>query len=105
MEKNEVTLDLDEIKFPEIYWTDNDNVWIQPPVDIKHGDLVDVDGEGKYGFGQTFLGRYIGKGMGIVEFYNYATGITYHIGKVRSRGYNKNPRLISDENLLKFIKD
>lgn len=51
------------------------------------------------------LGRYIGKGMGVIELYNYVTGVSHHIGKVVSRGLDRNPRLISDEKLFEFIKD
>ncbi len=77
--------------------------WKQPPVKIKHGDLVDVDLKGF--LGDSFLGRYIGKGYGIVEFYNYATGVKHHIGKVVGRGLDRNPRLISDEELFNYIED
>lgn len=77
--------------------------WKQPPVKIKHGDLVDVTHE-DYPMG-TMLGRYIGDGYGVVELYNYATGITYVRGKVTGRGYNRNPRLISDEKLFEFISE
>jgi hypothetical protein len=82
------------------YWNEDDTVWKQPPTKIKHGDLVDVE----YGNGTVF-GRYIGKGMGVVEFYNYAVGVTHHIGKVRSRGLDRNPRLISDKDLFDYIDD
>lgn len=81
------------------YWTDDG--WKQPPVKIKHGDLVDVKCENY----PIMLGRYIGKGFGVVELYDYASGISHHVGKVMSRGINKNPRLISDKELLNFIKD
>lgn len=81
------------------YW--NSGEWKQPPVKIKHGDLVDVKCENY----SIMLGRYIGKGLGVVELHNYATGVSYHIGKVISRGLDRNPRLISDEKLLKFIED
>lgn len=81
------------------YWISGE--WKQPPVKIKHGDLVDVKCENY----PIMLGRYIGKGMGVVELYNYATGISYHIGKVISRGLDRNPRLISDEKLFEFIQD
>lgn len=82
------------------YWVGDE--WIQPPVKIKHGDLVEVKCEGYLG---ELLGRYIGKGYGVVELYNYSTGIKYVVGKVITRGFNRNPRLISDENLFEFIKD
>mgnify|MGYP001603978112 CR=1 FL=1 len=65
-----------------------------------HGDLVNIE----YG-NQTVLGRYIGKGLGVAEFWNYSTGISYHIGKVMNRGLDGNPRLISDEKLFEFIED
>jgi len=81
------------------YWISGE--WKQPPVKIKHGDLVDVKCENY----PIMLGRYIGKGMGVVELYNYASGISYHIGKVTSRGLDANPRLISDEKLFEFIQD
>lgn len=81
------------------YWRSGE--WKQPPVKIKHGDLVDVKCENY----PIMLGRYIGKGLGVVELYNYATGIHYHIGKVISRGLDRNPRLISDEKLFEFIED
>jgi hypothetical protein len=81
------------------YWKSGE--WKQPPVKIKHGDLVDVKCENY----PIMLGRYIGKGMGVVELYNYATGISYYIGKVISRGLDRNPRLISDEKLFEFIQD
>ena len=51
------------------------------------------------------LVRYIGKGLGVVELYNNATGVSYHIGKVKTRGLDRNPRLISDEKLFEFIND
>lgn len=82
------------------YWFENE--WIQPPVKIKHGDLVYIEAEG---YITTLLGRYIGKGYGVVELYNYATGIKYVVGKVVSRGSDNNPRLISDEKLFEFIND
>ena len=81
------------------YWSSGE--WKQPPVKIKHGDLVDVKCENY----PIMLGRYIGKGLGVVELYNYATGVSYHIGNVVSRGLDRNPRLISDENLFEFIND
>jgi len=81
------------------YW--NSGEWKQPPVKIKHGDLVDVQCENF----PIMLGRYIGKGMGVVELYNYHTGIEYVIGKVTMRGLDRNPRLVSDEKLFEFIQD
>ena len=81
------------------YWSSGE--WKQPPVKIKHGDLVDV----KVDNYPIMLGRYIGKGLGVVELYNYHKGISYHIGKVTTRGLNQNPRLISDEKLFEFIED
>lgn len=81
------------------YWSSGE--WKQPPVKIKHGDLVDIKCENY----PIMLGRYIGKGLGVVELYNYHTGISYHIGKVKTRGLNRNPRLISDEKLFEFIED
>ena len=85
------------------YWNKKQTKWKQPPVKIKHGDLVDVDL--KDFMGERFLGRYIGKGYGVVEFYNYATGVKHHIGKVVGRGLDRNPRLISDEELFNRIED
>ena len=85
------------------YWNKKQTKWKQPPVKIKHGDLVDVELEDFTS--KSFLGRYIGKGYGVVEFYNYATGVKHHIGKVVSRGLDRNPRLISDDELLKIIED
>ena len=82
------------------YWNEKQTKWKQPPVKIKHGDLVDIE----YGT-QTVLGKYIGKGLGVAEFYNYSTGIKHHIGKVISRGLDRNPRLISDVELFKYIED
>jgi hypothetical protein len=81
------------------YWVSNE--WKQPHVEIKHGDLVNVQCDNY----PIMLGRYIGKGLGVVELYNYARGVSYHIGKVVSRGLDKNPRLISDEKLFEFIED
>lgn len=95
MEKNENKWTL----IDNDYWKSGE--WKQPPVLIKHGDLVDIKCENY----PIMLGRYIGKGMGVVELYNYSTGTSYHIGKVVSRGSDRNPRLISDEKLFEFIKD
>lgn len=81
------------------FWSSGE--WKQPPVKIKHGDLVDV----KVDNYPMMLGRYIGKGYGVVELYNYHSGIEYVIGKVTTRGLNRNPRLISDEKLFEFIQD
>jgi hypothetical protein len=81
------------------YWVSGE--WKQPPVKIKHGDLVDV----KVDNYPIMLGRYIGKGLGVVELYNYHKGISYHIGKVTTRGLDKRPRLVSDEKLFEFIED
>lgn len=82
------------------YW--NSGEWKQPPVRIRHGDFVDIEHENYSG---TMLGRYIGKGYGVVELSNYSTGIKYVIGKVVSRGLDRNPGLISDEKLFEFIID
>ena len=76
--------------------------WIQPPVPIKHGDMVEVECDN---YSSTLVGRYIGKGCGIVELYDYTKGTHYVIGHVVGRGLNKNPRLISDEKLLQYIKE
>ena len=84
----------------DYYWVGDE--WIQPPVRIQHGDLVDITAENYLG---TMLGRYIGKGYGVVELYNYATGIKYVIGKVHSRGIDRNPRLVPYEKLLELIFD
>lgn len=81
------------------YWRSGQ--WKQPAVKIKHGDLVDVKCDNY----PIMLGRYIGKGMGVVELYNYANGTSYHIGKVVSRGFDGNPKLVSDEKLFEFIQD
>ena len=96
MEKNKENILIDND-----YWINGK--WKQPPVKITHGDLVDVICEG-YGC-LPLLGRYIGKGYGVVELNNYITGTTHIIGKVIGRGLDRNPRLISDENLFAFIKD
>ena len=88
-------------EFPLSYWNEDETVWVQPPVKINHGDLVDI----KYVGRQTILGRYIGKGLGVAELFHYAKGLTYHTGKVTNRSLDGNPRLISDENLLKYIED
>ena len=79
--QNSLTLDC--------YWIDDK--WIQPPVRIKHGDLVEITADGYF---STMTGRYIGKGYGIVELYDYSKGVTNVIGKVVSRGIDHNPRLI-----------
>jgi len=83
-----------------IYWNEDETEWKQPPVPIKHGDLVDVRIDT-----DVYLGRYIGKGIGVVTFHNYSTGQSYHIGKVVGRGLDKNPRLVTDEELFNFIED
>lgn len=82
--------------FDSSYWVGNE--WVQPPVRIKHGDLVDIT----YGSNDwtTVTGRYIGKGMG-VAFINGE----YYINKVKNRGLDKNPTLVSDQELFNFIKD
>ena len=41
-------------------WNKKRTKWRQPPVPIKHGDVVDIEYEP---LGTTLLGRYIGKGM------------------------------------------
>jgi hypothetical protein len=84
----------------DCYWVGDE--WIQPPTRIKHGDLVNIEHEE---YLPTMLGRYIGKGYGVVELYNYATGTKHVVGKVVSRGLDMNPRLISDKKLFEFIKD
>ena len=89
----------ENVLFDNDYWKSGE--WVQPPVKIKHGDLVDVDCENY----PIMLGRYIGKGFGVVELYNYSTGISCHVGKVVSRGLDRNPRLVSDEKLFEFIQD
>jgi len=76
--------------------------WVQPPVPIKHGDVVEVECDN---YSSTLVGRYIGKGCGIVELYDYTKGTHYVTGHVVGRGINKNPRLISDEKLLQYIKE
>ena len=76
--------------------------WVQPPVPIKHGDVVEVECDN---YSSTLVGRYIGKGYGIVELYDYTKGTHYVTGHVVGRGINKNPRLISDEKLLQYIKE
>jgi hypothetical protein len=97
--ETDVEKDFQSILIPDSYWVGN--TWIQPPVKIEHGDLVDV-GCDNY---PTMLGRYIGKGYGVVELYDYSSGIKHVIGKVLSRGLDRNPRLISDEKLLEFVED
>ena len=87
----------------DTYWNEDFTIWKQPPVKIKHGDLVDVRIDTK-GIGE-YLGRYIGKGKGVVVFHDYSTGDSYHIGNVISRGLDKNPKLVSDEELFNFIVD
>ena len=82
------------------YWFDG--VWRKPPVEINHGDLVDVKVDGYLG---VMLGRYIGKGYGVVKLPNTSFHAKYIVGKVCSRGISKNPPLISDKELLKLIKD
>jgi len=82
------------------YWSRGK--WKQPPVKIKHGDLVYITHKD---YIVSMLGRYIGDGYGVVELYDYSTGIKHVVGKVEGRGMNKNPRLISDEKLFEFIND
>jgi hypothetical protein len=50
----------DEMLFKPLFWNKERTQWTQPPVKIKHGDLVEIE----YPTGITVLGRYIGKGMG-----------------------------------------
>jgi len=84
------------------FWNEDKTIWTQPPVDIKHGDLVELE----YGSGtQTVIGRYIGKGYGVAKFHNYATGDRFEVTKVVHRGYNLNPLLVTNEELFNFIKD
>jgi hypothetical protein len=87
------------------YWNEDKTEWKQPPVRIKHGDLVDVYIDEKGILSSIYLGRYIGKGLGVVTFYDYSEGQSYHIGKVVGRGWDKNPRLVTDEELFNFIED
>ena len=49
------------------YWESGE--WKQPPVKIKHGDLVDIRHED---YPVPLIGRYIGKGYGVVELYHYS---------------------------------
>lgn len=91
------------IEFPRSFWVDDR--WIQPPVRVKIGDLVDVELNVKGILSGNYLGRYIGRGMGVVVFYNYATGEKQYIGRVVGRGIDRNPRLISDTELLELIED
>ena len=86
-------------------WNEDKTEWKQPPVPIKHGDLVDVEINSKGILNDIYLGRYIGKGMGVVKFHDYSSGSSYHIGKVISRGLDRNPRLVTDEELFNFIED
>ncbi len=90
----------EEIEMKPSYW--ESGKWVQPPAIIQHGDLVNVKCDGILG---EVLGRYIGKGYGVVKLEDYSSGVKYVIGKVQSRGLNKNPELVSDEKLLEFIKD
>ena len=100
LKNEENNIEEPQVLIRDCYWVEDE--WKQPLVKIKHGDLVDIKHEGYLGI---MLGRYIGKGYGVVELYNYATGIKYVVGKVESRGLNRNPILISDENLFDFIND
>lgn len=95
-EEVEYTKSEGDIILNDSYWVGDE--WIQPPTRIKHGDLVDI----YYGSNDwtTVTGRYIGKGKG-VAFINGE----YYINKVRNRGLDKNPKLVSDEELFQFIID
>ncbi len=93
--------DKDKLGGRPCMWNKAKTVWTQPPVPIYHGDLVNIEYDGY----QSITGRYIGKGYGIAELYRYDISVTYHIGKVTGRGIDMNPRLISDEDLMYFIKD
>ncbi len=83
------------------YWNEDKTEWKQPPVKIKHGDLVEIE----YGEHNTVLGRYVGKGKGVAIIPDYSKGDTFHIGIVKHRGLNLNPRIVSDEELFNFIED
>jgi hypothetical protein len=100
MTPNKISNELSKELICDDFWVSGS--WKQPPVKIKHGDLVDIKHEEYLG---TMLGRYIGKGYGVVELYNYSDGLKYIVGKVVSRGLDNNPRLISNEKLLEFIKE
>ena len=47
--------------------------WVQPPVPIKHGDMVEVECDN---YSSTLVGRYIGKGCGIVNYTTIQRGLT-----------------------------
>ena len=101
------SVDVIDVKEPYIiednhHWNDDFTEWKQPPVKIKHGDLVDVKLENYPGLQ---LGRYIGKGKGAVVFNNYSKGDSFHVGYVMNRGLDLNPKLISDEKLFEYIED
>ena len=91
---------IEPLGFDDYYW--NSGEWKQPPVKIKHGDLVDIRHED---YPVPLIGRYIGKGYGVVELYHYSKETKHVVGKVYSRGLDRNPRLVSDEVLFQFIKD
>lgn len=90
---------LQTMDFNDSYWNKDGTVWKQPPVRIKHGDLVDIEYKG---MPFTVLGRYIGKGMGVAKI---SSGSGIHIGKVICRGLDLNPPLVSDEELFNHIND
>lgn len=81
------------------YWNKSKMIWKQPPVKIKHGDLVEIE----YGH-SVVLGRYIGKGYGVAEISKNGE-TTRSIGRVVSRGVDNNPKLVSDQVLLEYIKE
>ena len=83
-------------------WNKDKSVWTQPPVPIKHGDLVDIEYNGGI---STVIGRYIGKGMGLWVSDIYYEGKKYHIGYVKNRGYDKMPDLPTDEEVFNHIED
>jgi hypothetical protein len=89
------------------YWNKDRTIWVQPPVKIKHGDLVEIICTDVRYSGTTLLGRYIGKGKGVavIPAPYYSRDDIYVTGFVTNRGLDRNPKLVSDEDLFHFIED
>ena len=82
----------------DIFWNKRKTKWKQPPVPIKVGDLVDIEYRG-----DSVLGRYIGRGKGVAIVSTPDKELVE--GYVCGRGFDRNPELISDEQLLNLLED
>ena len=80
----------------DCYWNKKRTKWKQPPVPIRFGDLVDIE------YSSTpLLGRYIGNGIGVAIIH----GSQIVKGHVTGRGLDRNPKLVSDAELMQMFEE